>query len=223
MVARLAKLVEKIRLIKSLSSSEKTNWPKNVVYAPSICCSFLVCCQQATLPILARNLPPFLFRLFCNCHWFVLVLFRRHVRHDRSLFGSRPKIYPKMKKKTTTKKKIRNWLSFFVDAADCHCVLWAVCVKSLFNDDDSINTNRERPERKRKKPFPYWDFTRFQHGHHHNRHSGCGMMSAGIFSIVDEKPPHPHAISVFIFCFSLLSSPSSRLCFFFFFFTFYAS
>jgi hypothetical protein len=35
------------------------------------------------------------------------------------------------------------------------------------------------------------------------------MMSAGIFSIVDEKPPHPHAISVFIFCFSLLSSPSS--------------
>jgi hypothetical protein len=40
------------------------------------------------------------------------------------------------------------------------------------------------------------------------------MMSAGIFSIVDEKPPHPHAISVFIFCFSFLSSPSSRLCFF---------
>lgn len=148
MVARLAKLVEKIRLIKSLSSSEKTNWPKNVVYAPSICCSFLVCCQQATLPILARNLPPFLFRLFCNCHWFVLVLFRRHVRHDRSLFGSRPKIYPKMKNNNKDKKE-----------TDCHFLLMrqiaivfcGLCVWNRFLMTTIPSTQTEKDQKEKEK------------------------------------------------------------------------
>jgi hypothetical protein len=157
MVARLAKLVEKIRLIKSPRSSEKTNWPKNVVYAPSICCSFLVCCQQATLPILARNLPPFLFRLFCNCHWFVLVLFRRHVRHDRSLFGSRPKIYPKMKNNNKDKKE-----------TDCHFLLMrqiaivfcGLCVwnRFLMTTIPSTQTEKDQKEKEKKKTISLLGF-----------------------------------------------------------------
>lgn len=150
MVARLAKLVEKIRLIKSPSSSEKTNWPKNVVYAPisSICLFLSRLLSTGDVANSRQEFAPislsFILQLSLICPRAFY-----SARQARSFPVWIPtKNLPKNEKNNKEKKKL---IVIFCWCGRLPLCFVAVCVKSLFNDDDSINTNRERPERKRKE------------------------------------------------------------------------